>query len=305
MFNPQLLTFDTQDNLKLPGLLYKPKQKTDTVAIWLHGNGSSSIFYNSDRMNTLAKTLNRQQIAFFPFNNRGAHFIKSFKKELTKEKSERINLGMTYELIKDCIHDIDGAIEFLKKQGFKTFYLIGHSTGANKIAVYNFYKPKNAVAKYILLAGGDDTGIYFNQLGEKQFKAALKHCKTMIEKGKGAKLVPKYLSPYFPISYQSFYDTINPDGDYNIFPFFEAIHNTKLSKKELFREYKSINKKTLVLYGEFDEYCYGDVPKCMEILKKETVHQKNFTFEILPGADHGFTDKDTELAETLTSWLTK
>ncbi len=304
MYNPQLLKFQTTDNLKLPGLLYQPKHKADKVIIWLHGNGSSSIFYSADRMNTIAQHLNQEGIAFFPFNNRGAHYIKTLNK-MNDEEDERVTCGMTYELIKDCVHDIDGSINFLKDQGFKTFYLIGHSTGANKIAVYNFYKPKNEVEKYILLAGGDDTGIYFNELGEKRFKTALKLCKTALEKGRGMKMVPKYLSPYFPMSYQSFYDTINPDGDYNVFPFFEAMKNTKLSSKELFREYKSINKKTLVLYGEFDEFCYGDVPKCMEILKQEAVHKNKFTFQILSESDHSFSEKDKELAQAITSWLIK
>ena len=38
------LEFHTLDGLDLPGLLYEPDQKTDKVAILLHGNGSSSIF---------------------------------------------------------------------------------------------------------------------------------------------------------------------------------------------------------------------------------------------------------------------
>ena len=37
--------------------------------------------------------------------------------------------------------------------------LIGHSTGANKIAVYDHYKPRNQVKRYVLVAGNYMSGI--------------------------------------------------------------------------------------------------------------------------------------------------
>jgi len=40
-----LIQFSTTDHLLLPGLLYEPKQKTKKAAIFLHGNGSASVFY--------------------------------------------------------------------------------------------------------------------------------------------------------------------------------------------------------------------------------------------------------------------
>lgn len=303
MYHLKLEQFETTDNLLLPGLLYEPEKKTNAVAIYLHGNGSSSVFYSVDKMNTIAEELTKQNIAFFPFNNRGAHYIKSLYQKKGDEE-ERMMYGTAYELIKECIYDIDGAIDYLKKLGYKTFYLIGISTGANKIILYHYYKPKNSVSKYILLSGGDDTGLYYQEMGKKKFYLALKKAKEAIKKGHGTKLIPKYLVNYW-FSYQALYDTLNPNGDYNIFPFNEYINNLKLSKKPLFKEYKTIDKPTLVVYGEFDEFCYGKVPECVEILKKETTHLEKFTFKIIPNADHGFTDKEKELAGIVASWLAK
>ena len=77
---------------------------------------------------------------------------------------------MTYELIKECILDIEGAIKFLKTLGYKIFYLAGASTGANKIVVYHYYRRKNLVTKYILIGGGDDVSIYFNFYFKKNKK---------------------------------------------------------------------------------------------------------------------------------------
>ena len=77
----------------------------------------------------------------------------------------------------------------------------------------------------------------------------------------------------------------------------------KISTKDLFREFKSINKPTLVLYGENDEYCYGQVPKIMEILKTRVADSNNFTFKIMNGCDHGFLGHEETLVEAIAGWL--
>lgn len=301
----RLVKFETRDNLALPGLLYEQKTDTDKAAIYLHGNGSSSIFYGADEMNGLGKVFNERGVSFFPFNNRGAHWIKKLNKK-TDGEEERIKSGMAYELIKECTLDIDGAIDYLKTSGYKTFYLIGVSTGANKIVVYHYYKRKNPVSKYVLLSGGDDTGLYYEfefKKNRKKFFNVLKQCSEKIRQGKGRELVPKYILKEPLISYQSLYDTINPDGDYNIFPFNEYMNNLKFSKKPLFREFKTIDKPTLVVYGENDEYCYGNVQKCVDILKKECPDKKLFSFKIMKEADHGFNGREKELAKVIADWL--
>jgi len=294
------LEFPTSDGLNLPGLLYEPDIKTDAVAILLHGNGSSSMFYSPNYGATYAKFLNDKDIAYFPFNNRGAHIIKKLDKKIGEE-SVRIKFGCAFELIKDCILDVDGAIDYLKTLGFKTFYLIGSSTGANKICVYNYYKPNNPVSKYILLSGGDDSGIVYSEWGKEKFEEVLKICKEKVDAGKGAELAPIDLMDIY--SYQSIFDILNPDGDYNTFPYFETLNNLKISTKELFREFKSINKPTLVIYGENDEYCYGRVPEIIELLKSKSINPNQMTFKSIPGADHGFSEHREEMIQVVANWL--
>lgn len=304
MNNLQLVSFLATDKIKLPGLLYEPVKKTDKVVMYLHGNGSSSIFYSTEKMNTFAEELNAKGVTFFPFNNRGAHYIKTLDK-VDGDTEESIEYGMTYELIKECILDIDGAIVYLKTKGYTEFYLAGHSTGANKIVVYNKYKPENEVSKYILLAGGDDTGGYFELLGKNKFMNLLKKLNEEIQAGNGRKLISKYLVNLI-ISNQSLYDTINPEGDYNMFPFYEYIkklRKLKISKKPLFGEYKQMTKPSLVIYGDADEYCYGNVERCVNILKTQTEGKNNFRYEIITDANHGFDGKTKELAQIMAEWL--
>ena len=109
----------------------------------------------------------------------------------------------------------------------------------------------------------------------------MEKCRNVIKNGNGKKLVPRSLVSDPLISYQSLYDTVNPNGDYNIFPFNEYMNKLHLSKKPLFKEYRTIDKPTL----------------------KECPNRKLFTFKIIKGADHGFTGKEKELLKIITDWL--
>lgn len=290
------------DGFKLAGLLFSPEINTKKVAILLHGNGSSSVFESVEDNEAYAKALIQKGIAFFPFNNRGSGYTRGLKKVI-KGVEERFMGGTAYELIKDCIYDIDGAIKRLKELDYEEFYLIGESTGANKICVYDYYKKNNPVSKYILVSGGDDTGIYYDMMGKKLFNEAIEKAKKEIDKGNGEEIAPKKYMDYM-MSWQSLYDTLHPDGDYNIFPYNDYFNKLHLSKKELFREFKGITKPTMVLYGEADEYCYGKVPEIVKLLN--SIHKsKDYHSVIVEGADHGLTGKMDKAAEEIAKWLSK
>lgn len=294
MIEPKFVQFKTSDGLTLPGLFYGEGNKK--CAIYLHGNGSSSVFYDDGKYATIAQALAKKGISFFPFNNRGAHIIKKLNVE---GKVDRVSYGMAYERIKECVEDIEGAIKFLKGLGYSEFYLIGSSTGANKICVYNHYNPKNEVKKYILLSGGDDVGIYYDLLGKKKFWRLLKESKQKVDRGQGEEIISQLLpDPVF--AYQGFWDIANPDGDYNVFPYYEVMRGVKLSTKKLFRYYKELKKPTLVIYGQNDEYAWGDVSRMVEVLKS---YQPKFDYKIIENADHGFADHEKDLANLIEDWI--
>jgi len=294
---PEFIAFQTNDGLTLPGLLYRG-QKDKAVLIYLHGNGSSSVFYDETENRPLAEALANKNISTLYFNNRGAYNMKELYVRQGR-KDARQWFGMAYERIKECVEDIDGAISFLKKEGYRQFYLAGASTGANKICVYNFYKPKNDIEKYILLCGADDTGIYYDALGKSTFWRLLAEAKEKIKSGHGEEIIKEILPDHL-FSYRGFFDIANPEGDYNVFPFYEVLRNVRLSTEPIFRHFKSISKPTLVVYGDQDEYAWGDVPSIVEILKR---YQPAMTYQMIKGADHGFKNKENRLASIIAGWL--
>ncbi len=284
------------DGLNLPGLFFDGKK--DKAVIFLHGNGSSSVFYYNDY--SLPEVLRKRGISTLMLNNRGAHLIHKldrFKSDyLSREK-----YGMSYEIIDEAVFDIEGAINYLKFKGYKKIYLVGGSTGANKIVVYNKLRPQNKISGYVLIAGGDDVGVYYNKLGKKIFNNLLKKAKKMIEKNRGDQIINELL-PDLLFSYKSFYDIANPDGNYNVFPYFEYFHKLHLSTKPLFSEFNLIEKPTYIIYGENDEFAWG---KASEIVDLLSTLKPKFDYLIIRNTDHSFSRQLRFLSEMVADWIDK
>jgi pimeloyl-ACP methyl ester carboxylesterase len=285
--------FETADEVGLAGLLFEPARRSTRAVVFLHGTGGSSVF-ESKRTNPLAAVLTRNGIAYFPFNNRGAQVVRRAGRSLG---------GYAYEVIRDCVFDIDAAVRELRRRGYRDITLAGHSTGANKIAVYDARTKRNFVRRYVLLGGGDDTGMLYEQLGARRFARALEQARERIRARRGGELVPSSLSP-LPMSWRSFHDMANPDGDYNVFPFLEAIRGIRLSRRPRFRHVRAIRKPSLFLYGERDEYAYGgDVSRCVAVLGGALGAKPNVELAIMKDADHGFSGREEELGQLIADWI--
>jgi len=286
----RLVRFEAADGVALAGLLYEPPRRSKRAIIWLHGGGGASV-YESRRTNLLASVFIAQGIAFFPFNNRGSGIVRHAGEDFG---------GAAFERIRDCVADIDAAIRELWWRGYRDITLAGHSTGANKIAVYDHYKPRNRARRYVLLAGGDDTGLLYAQVGARKFNALLTKSKLMLKVRRGGELAPP-IAGQSMLSWRALHDVANPDGDYNVFPFFEAMTGTKLSRRPRFRYIRAIRKPSLYIYGDRDQYCFDDVPRCVAILAQHVSDRAELV--VMHDADHGFSGREEELGEVIANWI--
>lgn len=294
----RLVRFEASDGVELSGLLYEPRRARGRVVVFLHGTGGASIF-GARRTNLLGAEFMRRGFAFLAFDNRGSHLVRRLRYSRSAARRRRDSLGgMGFEMIRDSVHDIDGVVRFVRRRGYRDITLIGHSTGANKIAVYDFYRKRNPVRRYVFLAGGDDVGLMMEQIGRARFRSALARARA---RRASSEFVPASLSP-LPMSWRSFHDMINPDGDYNVFPFLEAMGRVKLSRRPLFRHLRQVRKSSLALYGDRDEYCFGDVSGCVAAMAERLGDRPNFEFVILRDTDHGFGGREGELAELVANW---
>lgn len=292
--------YHTSDNLILP-LLHCKTTRADRALIWLHGMGSSGNFYVPDRINALAEEMQKIGIALIAPNNRGAGIAQRLKFIDSEGELQRVTIGTSHEMIHEAIHDISGIADYARRAGYRQVYLAGHSSGANKIAVYNFHEKNNPFAGYVLFGGGDDTGLHIAQLGRFRHRWLMRRCKAQLRRGHGGHLIPrKWKLGWF--SYQSLLDILDPNGEYNTFPFWEA-RKGALSRRNIWRFWQALHKPTLVIYGEQDEYCQPNVRECIKLLKKNQVPGMDVEYKVVSDADHGASGREKELARAIASWL--
>ena len=258
----RLVRFEATDGVPLAGALFEPAVgQASACLLWLHGTGGASIF-ESRRTNLLAAEFLVHDIAFFPFNNRGAQIVRRAGDSFG---------GAAFERIRDCVADIDGAVKELRRRGYRQLYLAGHSTGANKIAVYDRLKPRNHIKRYVLIAGGDDTALVYD-------KRLLARAREMIRARRSDELMRDRL-----MSWRAYYDMANPRGDYNVFA-------------PPWRQIKRIRKPSLYIYGDSDEYA----PNVSALAENVGA---NAEIVVLEDTDHGFTDCESEVARLISEWL--
>jgi pimeloyl-ACP methyl ester carboxylesterase len=123
----QLCTFKTADNERLHGLLFTPSgELSDLALVFIHGVAMN--FYLPP-LAIFGQELAQRRYHCFVINTRGHDWIARAG-NLTKFG------GSAYENLDDCLFDFDGALDYLAKQGYRRFVLVGHSLGAIKSIIY-------------------------------------------------------------------------------------------------------------------------------------------------------------------------
>jgi pimeloyl-ACP methyl ester carboxylesterase len=76
---------------------------------------------------------------------------------------------------------------------------------------------------------------------------------------------------------------------------------TKLSRRPLFRHIRAIRKPSLYIYGDRDEYCFDDVPRCVAILSQYVSERAEIV--VMRDADHGFSGLEPQLGAAIVDWI--
>src|SRR3989338_10849106 len=116
----------TPKRVLLNGLWFGAK-RPNRVIIWVHGLGSS-VF---SKLGIVEKLVDKNT-AVISFNNRGHDKVSRIARVGEKRIGKTILGGGAHEVFTDCVDDIQGAINFVRRAGVKNIYLAGHSTGCQK-----------------------------------------------------------------------------------------------------------------------------------------------------------------------------
>lgn len=280
-----LRRFEAADGVQLTGMLAKPRGKTTTAIIALHGMDG---FFWDHALLQASEAARKAGIAFFSFNNRGFGAMNFSKRHVRKQR-EYITVGTSFERFEDCVKDIDGAIAFLRKRGFRRFILCGHSTGCQKVTYYQSRKNNRAVKAMILLAPADDRNSQDKILGRK-LAACVKKAKALIAKGEGDTIMPASCQPQL-FSARRFYAIYNPRSvEGNLFDYTKNL--AALSK---------ISCPIFAAFGKDEEFAVISPEKMLGKLQATFANKKSAT--LLAEGNHSFRGGEQQLIRELSAWI--
>ena len=283
------LDFTATDGIKLNGLIYKSKEKTDTVILSVHGM-SSNCFKTRDTI--ISKRANETDIDYFCFNNRGSELVKYIRK-IEDGKKKKFLGGTSYEDVLDGYKDILGAIKKLKELGYKNIYLQGHSLGSTKIVyTYNKLKEERSIylddIKGIILLSLIDIPMTLKVYLRENYNHYVELAEEKQKDGKEEELMPRN-SFIHPISVKTFlrYAKYNKDIDF-----------AQYGRDNKLEELNNIDIPLFMRWGNDNEMIIQKADELVEMLNK-IIKNPNKDINYIDGADHGYSGKEEILAEQI------
>jgi len=254
--------------LTLDGFWTRGKRKSRTMLIFVHGMGSN--FYKSKFKKTWMELGPASGIDVFCFNNRGSES------------------AVADEIFSHCLADIDAAMAFARHEGYTSVFLLGHSTGCQKITYYQARRKNPRVKGLILAALGDDLAIAQRDLG-RTYEHWLARARELVARGKGdTKLPPKCLG----FTARRFLSAVDPTC-------------TEAKLFHLTGRMTVFSRLTLPIFAVFPEneqYACIPVADAANILATRT-RSPDFTSSIIPNADHSFHGQETTCVKTCIHWM--
>jgi pimeloyl-ACP methyl ester carboxylesterase len=178
-FNTELCTFKTSDNERLHGLLFTPfETPSDLALLFVHGVAMN--FYLPPLV-TFGQELTERGRHSFVINTRGHDWICRGG-NLTRFG------GSAYEVLEDCLPDLDAALDYLKERGYRRIVLIGHSLGAIKSLIYQGTRRRADVVGIVSCSAPRQ---FYSERAARQpgFREVIEEAERKIAGGKGEELL--------------------------------------------------------------------------------------------------------------------
>jgi len=278
-----LVEFTTPRKFLLRGLWFGPK-KPRRVIVFVHGLGGS-VF----SMRSTVDALVAKDTAVFAFNNRGHDWMSGLSRTGTHNSKPA---GRAHEVFTDCVDDIEGALNFVRKHKVRSVYLAGHSTGCQKSAYWAFKKKSRGVQGIILLAPVSDWAAEVKRNGIKKIARAVRIARELVRRGKKHSLLPEGTWPQ-PLDAQRFLSLCTPES-------VEEIFSYALPYK-LPRVLRSITKPLLILWAEKDEFGDRPVGAVQQWFEQHAAHGR---FVVVPRVGHGFRGGEQAVAQEVRAFIT-
>lgn len=282
-----VLEIVTPKKFILNGLWFGPL-KPKRAIILIHGLTSSAFGAAAIREALLAT----RGTAVITFNNRGFETVTSVKQKNGKETIYH-SAGSAHEVFADCVDDIQGAVNLVKKTGVKNIFLAGHSTGCQKSIYWASRTGGKGVKGIILFAPISDYSSETKSDNNGRMREATALAEKLVKDGKPHELLPRSASPIMALDAQRFLSLYTKESIEEIFPY---AHDKKPTT------YASVKLPILTVIAAEDEY--ADVPPThMAEWFGANTSSKRFVSAIIPRVKHSFRGGEAGITTVVQKWI--
>src|SRR6266496_2249543 len=286
--NGELVRVTTTDGVHLAGMLRQPVASGVSalpidVVILHHGVGGN--FYNPGFIDRMAQQFLDRGCAVLRVNNRGHDLAYN---------SPAGRLGSAFETVDDCRHDWQAWTDLAERRGFGRIGLWGHSLGAVKTI-------------YSLAADDDDRIVraivsspprfshraFLDQEGHAVFEEYFAQATRLIEAGTPDALFSADVPTSLLMTARVYVDKYGPDERYDVLRHLPDVRTPMLV---------TIRGEEGVHLDRPDRFGFGGLAEKVAALAEQ---QSNLSFELIPGADHQYTNRTDQLWAAAERWLAK
>lgn len=274
-FSEELLHVQTEDGLALAGAAIRPSGSTSPLAIvWIHGNTGS--FHDLPYI-LVGRELARQGHPFVIGNTRGYGVTSEI---WNLQDDQPVAGGSAWELLEEAPYDVSTWIDAAIAIGAEAVVLVGHSQGAAKAALYCAERHDTRV-RGLVLASPDLHGHWSPEL--------VAQAQQMVAQGQGAELLPALMgAPWYRLSAANVASRAR---------LMATMYSAATGEPHI----SVVTCPTLAFFGTRD---VGGESELLTI-RNNARAAASITTQLLPGADHVYTDQEAEAALLIAEWIGK
>ena len=292
----KIINTSALDGVELNGLLYNEGTDTKDIIISVHGM-TSCCFKNRDKV--IANKVNKNNIDYFCFNNRGSDLMKYIEVNVNGEPQSRLG-GTSFEDVLEGYEDIVGAINAMKNLGYENIYLQGHSLGCTKVVyAYNRLLEENNIEilshiRGIILLSLIDIPTVMKYYMKDKEEYYINLAEEKMNCGKEYELMPSDCFIH-PICAKTFLRYAKYNEDFNFI-------NTV--KDENLRVLNDINIPLFMRWGNVKEMILIEASQYADKIRG-IIQNENADIDYIDGADHGYHGREEVLANQIMNFINK
>lgn len=286
----KIVSAKSTDGIYYKGLLSTSKESAKGIIIHIHGMAGSIVF--NQFYTDMHKLYPESGWDFLVAEHRGTGSITQFNSD-----KGVLNLGNSMEIFEECVHDIQGWINYAKNLGYKKIWLQAHSLGSSKVAYYISQLKENDVEGLILLSPSDMVGLVNDEIGIKDHNKLYPEALSLIKDNKPTQLLSDFLWESMTLSAQSYNSFFGENAKDAIFNF--GIPDLGWSVVN------SLDLQVLAVTGTKDEGIVAvmDAYKAMSLLESQLVNSSRKKTIVYKDAEHDFNGFGEQICKDVLTFI--